>query len=99
MLCMLDKDGLLSGPLLLALQLYLNKAVGKCLDLGSGSGGVADANGKVKRQDSSNGGGAAINSAAALMVLTQLSEQQQLELRLFLLKVSGQGCSGWLCKC
>jgi hypothetical protein len=71
MLSMLRKDGLLAGPLLLALQLYFNKAVGS-----KGKGG---------------GSGAKLDRAAALKLLTQLSEQQQLELRRFLLHVSGRG--------
>jgi hypothetical protein len=82
MLNMLRKDGLLSGPLLLAVQLYLNKAGCKGLDLSSSS------KGKGKRQDGSSGGGAALDAAAALSVLSQLSDRQQVTLRIFLLKVS-----------
>jgi hypothetical protein len=79
MLGMLRKDGLLAGPLLLALQLYFNKAVGSCLELSSSSKGKG------------GGSGAKLDRAAALKLLTQLSEQQQLELRRFLLHVSGRG--------
>jgi hypothetical protein len=89
MLSELHKDGLLSGPLLLAVQLYLNKAVGKGLDLSSSSsGGGSSSKGKGKRQDGGSSS-AALDAAAALSVLSQLSERQQVELRLFLLKVSG----------
>jgi hypothetical protein len=84
MLSMLRKDGLLAGPLLLALQLYLNKAVGSCLDLNSSSGG-GSSKAKGKQQ-----GSTALDRAAALSVLTQLAEQQQLELRAFLLQVSSR---------
>jgi hypothetical protein len=83
MLSELRKDGLLSGPLLLAVQLYLKKAVSTCLDLSSIS-----SEGKGKRQDGSSGGGAALDADAALSVLSQLSERQQVELRSFLLRVS-----------
>jgi hypothetical protein len=99
MLNLLHKDGLLSGPLLLAVQLYLNKAGCKSLQVVSSS-----SKGKGKRQDGSSGGGAALDAAAALSVLSLLSDRQQVTLRIFLLKVScglslqvSRAVKSWMC--
>lgn len=80
MLGMLRKDGLLRGPLLLALQLYLSKAAGTCLDLSSSSSKA-----QAKQQGRSSSSGVEFDREAALGVLRQLPEGRQLELRQFLL--------------